>query len=390
MNIGKEVLIKGVNLGGWLLMEGYILGGPNTPEQVFKKRFAKVCGQRALGEFERIFRDNFIREEDFKIIAHIGANTVRVPFNFRLIEKAPFCYSNTGLLYLERALNWAEKYNLKVILDLHAAPGAQNCDWHGDSAGRALLWERRSYQDRTYVLWEKIVDRFKDKSALLGYDILNEPVLGKKSTTILKRFYKEAIKRIRAIDKNHLIFIEGDNWAQRIDFLKDLIADKISVSTHTYQPLSYAFNFTPFLKFPGRIDGVLWDEGRIYRYLEHYYKFSSKYKVRIFVGEFGINWRGGFWGELNWIKAILKAFKDFGFDYTYWTYKAVAQNCFPDGLYQYISDSEYINRPGPEYGWDNYFSLWGNKKQGLAQFLRTKNCTPNKKIISVLRNSFNH
>ena len=388
MRVAKAKAIRGVNLGGWLLMEGYILGGLNISEQTFKKRFINAHGQKALGGFERLFRDNFIREEDFKIIAAMGTNTLRVPFNFRLIEKSPFRYSREGFLYLERIFDWAKKYSLKVILDLHAAPGAQNYDWHSDSAGRALLWENRTYRERTYALWEKIADRFKGNSALLGYDVLNEPVLGKKSTVILKKFYKEIIKRIRAIDKKHIIFLEGDIWAQRIDFLKDLIGDNISVSTHTYQPLKYAFNFIPFMKFPGRIDGINWDKNRIYRYLEPYYKFSCRHKVHIFVGEFGINWRGGFWGELKWLAAMLSAFKDFGFGYTYWTYKAVAQNCFPDGLYQYIPDSKYINRPGPLFGWDNYISLWGKKDQGLARFLRTKNFTPNKAIISVLKKHF--
>ena len=150
--MNKTRPIRGVNLGGWLLMEGYILGSPNIVEQTFKKRFLKENGPGALKEFERLFRDNFIREEDFKNISRMGANAIRVPFNFRLLEKSPFRYSSQGFSYLDKTLKWAQKYKLGVILDLHAAPGAQNCDWHGDSTGRALLWEDKRFQERTYAL----------------------------------------------------------------------------------------------------------------------------------------------------------------------------------------------------------------------------------------------
>jgi aryl-phospho-beta-D-glucosidase BglC (GH1 family) len=275
-----------------------------------------------------------------------------------------------------------------VILDLHAAAGSQNCDWHADSAGRALLWDKKDYQQRTFALWERIVDRFKDEKALVGYDVLNEPVLGPRSITILKKFYQKLIKRIRSIDKKSWIFLEGNTWAQEIDFLKDLIDDNISVSIHTYLPLNYTFNFTPFYKFPGKIEGIAWDRKRIFKYLEPYYKFSLKNKVPIFVGEFGINWRGGFWGELKWLEAILSAYTEFGFGYTYWTYKSIARSMFPDGLYQSITNCKYINREGPILGWETWLEFWSKEKKDIINFWQTKNFTPNKELIAVLRKFF--
>lgn len=379
MSIDKK--IKGVNLGGWLLMEGYILGGRNIPESEFKKEFKKIYGQEELKDFERIFRDNFIKEEDFKNISLMGANSIRVPFNFRLIEKKPFVYSQEGLSYIDRVLSWAEKYNLGVILDLHAACGSQNCDWHSDSQGPALLWEDETYQERTYSLWEEIVNRYKDSSALIGYDVLNEPVISKKDINRLKKFYQKVIRRIKAVDKEHSIFIEGNNWAQDIDFLKDLVEENISISIHTYQPLNYTFNFRPFYKFPGVIDGLLWNSRKMFEYLKPYADFSKRQKVRIYVGEFGINWRGGYWGELEWLESMLKVFEEFGFDYTYWTYKAVSQSSFPDGLYQYIPNNNFIRKEGPTFGWENYLFLWKKDKGKIMDFWQTKNCVANEQII---------
>ena len=390
INMLKNKRLKGVNLGGWLLMEGYILGGRNISESEFKRNFSKIHGAVGLREFERLFRDNFIREVDFKNISEMGANVVRLPFNHRLIETRPFVYSEEGFSYLNQALDWAQKYSLGVILDLHAAPGAQNCDWHSDSDGRARLWENKEYQERTYLLWERIADRFKDKPALIGYDVLNEPVIAKEKIARLKNFYKNALRRIKAVDKGHLIFLEGNLWATQIDFLDELIEDNARLSIHAYEPLSYTFNFTPLRGFPGTINVEKWDKARIHRYLKPYADFARKSKVnRIFAGEFGINWRGGFWGELDWLGSILDFFEGAGFDYTYWTYKAMAGSVFPDGLYQYLPNNNYIRREGPVYGWENYTRLWKTDKDKIVDFWKSERFTPNQKLISLLKRHFN-
>lgn len=384
----KEKRLKGVNLGSWLLMEGYILGGRNIAESQFKESFKRVNGSKALSEFERLFRNNFITEEDFKNIAAIGANAVRIPFNCRLIEKKPFCCSTDKFSYFKKAFSLAHKYKLGIILDLHAAPGAQNEDWHSDCCDKSLFWNKAEYRERACLAWEALINEFKDEPSLVGYDVINEPVIGEKSSDIVKDFYQKAIKRIRAIDKEHTIFLEGDIWGQRIDYLKDLINENICISIHTYQPLNYTFNFTPFYRFPGQIDGVSWDKDRIKRYLEPYHIFSQKNKVRMYVGEFGINWRGGFWGELDYLRAVLMALESFGFDYTYWTYKAIAGHIFPDGIYQYLGNCDYVKREGPVFGWENYIYRWKKEKEKIVDFWQTKNFTPNEKIISVLKEFF--
>ena len=385
MSTGK---IKGVNLGSWLLMEGYILGGKNFGETQFKKRFEKLYGRNSLLEFERLFRDNYIQEIDFKSITAMGANTIRLPFNARLIETRPYSYEEKGFAYLEKALNLADKYGLKVILDMHAAPGAQNYDWHSDSNGKALFWTKKEFRLRTILLWERIIDRFKNKPSLLGYDVINEPVLAGTDIGILKDFYKKAVRAIKTIDRKHEIFLEGENWGKRVEFMADIIEEQVNVSIHTYLPLSFTFNFTPFYKFPGRIEGQLWDKKRVYKYILPYHKFAVKNKVSIFVGEFGIHWRGGFWGELKWLESILKTFEDFGFGYAYWTYKAMAHYAFPDGLYQYVPNSRFIGRDSSVLGWENYLLFWGEHKKEIVDFWQTKNFTPNKGVISVLSKFF--
>ncbi|MCF7869751.1 MAG: glycoside hydrolase family 5 protein [Candidatus Omnitrophica bacterium] len=311
--------IKGINFGSWLLMEGYILGGPNIAESKIKKDFQKKHGKVELEKFERLFRKNFIQKEDFKNIAQTKAKYIRLPFNQKLIEKKPYSYSKTGTQFIKNALDWAAEFNLKIILDLHAARGAQNCDWHGDSTGLANFWQKKAYRNRAIKLWAYLSDKFNRHPGLGGYDLLNEPVTSKDKINLIKDYYKQAISAIKYSDKKNPIFLEGNCWAQQIDFLIDLISENVKISIHAYSPLSYTYNFIKGLSYPGKIEGQQWNKSTIYKYMKPYADFSKKNNVDILVGEFGINWRGGYWGEKKYLDDLLSVFDDYGFGYTYWT-----------------------------------------------------------------------
>lgn len=382
------MIFKGINLGSWLLMEGYILGGRNISESLFKKEFKKVYGKEELEKFESSFRKNYIQQQDFKNIAKLGAKVVRVPFNYRLVESKEFYYDEKGVFILDKVFEWAQEYKLKVILDLHAAAGAQNCDWHGDSTGKALLWQEPIFQERTYQLWETLAFRYKDKKALLGYDVLNEAVIDKKDLAVLKKFYKTVVKTIKAIDKKNIVFIEGNTWAQDIEFLSDILEENVSISIHTYQPIDFTFQFVRGYKYPGIINGEQWNKKKICKYLDRYYKFSKKNKVDIYVGEFGVNFRGNSYGELNYLKDLLSVFDQYGFSSTYWTYKAVAQSTFPDGIYQYNKNPYWIRRQGPIIGWENFYTDWGKKKKEIIESWKTEQFDLNKDLAKVLKEYF--
>jgi endoglucanase len=124
---GKPVHLKGVNFGGWLMMEAYFVYAPSLAQQVFEKEFAKQCGAKALNGLIEKFRDNFITEADFKQVASWGMNCIRLPFHYKVAADVQ------AISYLDQAIVWARKHKVYLILDLHAAYGAQNPDWHSDS-----------------------------------------------------------------------------------------------------------------------------------------------------------------------------------------------------------------------------------------------------------------
>jgi len=384
---GKKVFLRGVNLGGWLMMEGYILHGRNISEKSFKAEMSRRCGKKELDNFTNAFRDNFIKEADFKNIARLDLNCIRLPFNHKLIENQDkkFSINKDGIGLLKKAVSWCKKYGIYCILDMHAAPGCQNHDWHADSDGEMLLWGNKKFRERYFKLWEALAGNFKDEESIAGYNILNEPVIKKDGKKILRPFYEEAVKRIRAIDDKHIIFLEGNIWSQVLEDIGEPFADNLSYSIHFYHPLEFTCNFHKGLRYPGDILGERWDIDTIRKRLKGYYNYSKKRGVPIFAGEFGVNSRcGKCSGELDWVKDVLKCFKEFGFHWTYWTYKAVGNSVCPDGVYQYLANPAWVNRQGPVYGFENYYELWNGHKKDIIESWKTENFTNNKALSNLL------
>jgi len=387
---GKRVRLRGVNLGGWLMMEGYMLFGRNIPERAFRGSFEHALGRDALEEFTHAFRDTFIREEDIAAIKGWGANCVRIPFNYRLIEfeDRPFSLNEEGLKFLNRAVDWCEKYGLYCILDMHAAPGCQNNAWHCDSYGRTELFSNDFNIDRYLRLWHFLAELYKDSSAVAGYDILNEAVIPFHNEAALKELYGRVTKEIRDTDTKHIIFLEGNFWAQRLSFLGKPEDPNTVYSIHTYAPLDFTHNFKIGLHYPGKAYSIVWNKERFEMLARPYRIFAEYNKVPLYMGEFGVNARDGHYGEIQWVDDMLNIFRDNGISWTYWTYKTVANHTFPDGIYRYLDNPPWVNRQGPVFGWETYSSLWPKEKGRMIFSWRTENFTLNEELCGVLKRGF--
>jgi len=378
---GKKIYLRGVNLGGWLMMEGYILHGRNFAEHIFKKEFTRCNDRQELEKFSCLYRKNFIGRLDIQRIKKMKANCVRIPFNYRLIQY------DKRWDYLDNAIGWCRREGIYCILDLHAAPGAQNTDWHSDSDGRALLWKEKRLQRQYLTLWRNIARRYKDEATVAGYDVLNEAVV--KNPQLLGKLYARVVKEIRKVDKNHIIFLEANRWGQQLRPLGKPADKNVAYSIHVYLPINFTFNFQPHLRYPGYIDGKYWDKKRLYNYIKPYRELADKWQVPIYVGEFGINFRSPrYYGELRYLRDLLDCFKQFGFHWTYWTYKAVAGGFYPDGVYQYLPNSPWVKREGPIPGWENFYSLWKKQKNQIAASWKTEKFTENRYISKLLSRYF--
>ena len=358
------------------MMEGYILGGRNIPEHVFKAELAKLYGPAFVAEFTKKFREVFITDQDFTQIKKLGFNCVRLPFNHRLLEEPD------GLEYLQGVVKRIGRAGLQVILDMHAVPGAQNPDWHSDSEGEAVFWQDKKCQEKYFGLWKKLAQTFKDNAAVAGYDIMNEPVT--KEIKLLTEVFQRVVEIIRREGARQTIFLEGHEWGSNIEFIQNIKGDNLAISIHFYQPFNFTFNWLPADKYPDEC----WTKEKLRSMLKNYADFAKQFNLPVFVGEFGVASRCPACGhEFKWVEDVLAIFNEFGWHWTYWTYKSVQGMKFPDGLYQLSDTSGIIGTPAHETGMDNFYQVLKDRREEFFRLWRTDSFKLNERLSKILTGS---
>ena len=212
---GNPFILRGYGLGGWLVPEGYMLHDPGygSPSSIRNQIVELICEENTT-EFFKLYRKNYVRERDIELIAEWGFNSIRLPFHYQFFSPidSPSVFIDDGFRIIDSLLVWCKRNNLYLILDMHCAPGGQNAGNISDSDGAAKLWTIASNQQRTIEIWRHIAEYYANEEWIIGYDLLNEPVLPDGYTnTDLKNLYVQIKTAIREVDPNHIIFIEG-NW----------------------------------------------------------------------------------------------------------------------------------------------------------------------------------
>jgi len=213
----QEIILEGIGLGGWLLMEGYMLhtSGFANAQWEIKEKIENLIGESNSDLFYQAYHENYVRKADIDEIAEWGFNSIRLPFHYNILTPpdSPGVYIEKGFEILDSVLSWCESNQLYLILDMHAAPGGQSDEPISDyNPAFPSLWEDPANQDRTVDIWRKIAERYHDEQWIGGYDLLNEPKwnLGP-NNQLLRDLYVRITDTVRAVDNNHIIFIEG-NW----------------------------------------------------------------------------------------------------------------------------------------------------------------------------------
>jgi aryl-phospho-beta-D-glucosidase BglC (GH1 family) len=217
----NPILLRGVGLGGWMLQEPYmmkVVGGARN-QQEFKSKLEGLIGEERTQEFFDSWLQNFVTEKDVDSIASWGFNSIRLPMHYNLFT-LPIQQENgnentwldKGFDIVDNLLSWCEKNELYLILDLHAAPGGQGYDEaiSDYDPNYPSLWESDLNKQKTVALWGKLAERYKNEEWIGGYDILNETNWNLSGNEI-KELYVQITNAIRVHDQNHILFIEG-NW----------------------------------------------------------------------------------------------------------------------------------------------------------------------------------
>lgn len=305
---GKKLYIVGTNLGNWLNPEGYMFDFKKTNcEWMINDMVCELAGSDFAREFWQAFKDNYITEADIAYIKQTGANTIRLPFNYKLFTREDYMGKNDeteGFKQMDKVIDWCRKYDLHLILDMHDCPGGQTGDNIDNGHGYPWLFESEASQQLFCQIWQKIASRYKDEPVILGYELMNEPIATMFSDSLraalnakLEPLYKRATKAIREVDLNHIILLGGAQWNGNFEPFSDWKFDnKIMYTCHRYggEPTKAA------------IQSII--------------DFRDKTKLPMYMGEIGHN-------TDQWQADFCATMKKVNIGYTFWPYKKIDGSC---------------------------------------------------------------
>jgi endoglucanase len=297
---GKPFIMRGTNLGNWLMPEGYMFkfSKTNSPKLI-NEAITELIGPAEASLFWDKYLHTYIQEADIHYLKSIGVNSIRIPFNYRLFTSEDYLGANDpnrGFELLDKAIGWCKKEGIYVILDMHAAPAGQTGDNIDDGYGYPFLFKSETARKQTAAIWRRIADHYKNETTVIGYDLLNEPIAtyfdANDLNPHLEPTFKEITAAIREVDKNHIIILGGAQWDS---------------------------NFKPF--------GQPFDPKLVYQFhkywtkptkevIQDYIDFRDKYNVPIYCGETGENTDG-------WVDTFKNVLEQNHIGWHYWPYKKI-------------------------------------------------------------------
>jgi endoglycosylceramidase len=290
-------------------------------------------------------------ESDYATIASWGFNAVRLPISWENIEPQAGVYNDSYLQKVDQDVAWAEQYGIYVVLDMHqmcwssqfascngrfsagfpkwAVSGYSDNDtgmqlmihafFYGlGPNGTAPSPSNPSMQQRFFAVWKYVASRYRDDSAIAGYDVLNEPTANFNNwwvdhmfpSTILPSFYTNVIDAIRSVDPYHICLWEGeDNVSDPTSIVPP--RPNIVYSPHYPQSSMYSYDGTSARAIVQQIVSL-----------------SQKWNVPVFIGEWGMLADAP--GVVQYINDSLSLYDTYSFSAAWWDY---AKTTWPMDLY---------------------------------------------------------
>ena len=293
--------------------------------------------------------DTFITESDFAVIRSWGADHVRVPIDYELLEDKNGYPVESGYERLEKTIGWCRQNGLHMILDLHKTAGF-SFDPNEKEGG---FFTSEAYQERFYRLWESIAARFGKNADMLSFELLNE-VTEKEYGKTWNRIASECIRRIRAIAGDIHILV-GGYWHNSAAAVKDIdvpFDEHIVYNFHCYEPLIFTHQGAYWMEtmdrsfripvsasfgeladatqkmLGGSLSGVenypseeKLSSAYFERFMAEAVSVAEKKNVPLYCGEYGVIDLASPEDALSWYRMINGAFQKYGIGRAAWSYR---------------------------------------------------------------------
>ncbi|KAL0284689.1 UNVERIFIED_CONTAM: Glucan 1,3-beta-glucosidase [Sesamum angustifolium] len=264
----------------------------------------------------------YIVEDDFKFIKENGLNAVRIPVGWWIASDPlpPKPYVPGSLHALDNAFSWAEKYDIKIIIDLHAAPGSQNGAEHSSSRDGSLEWGTDGTIQQTVGVIEFLAARYADSSSLYAMELINEPNSSGVSLDNLTKYYQAGYDAVRKHSQTAYVVMSNRLGTsvepmELFGFANRLMGSVIDV--HNYPYYNPALTNVTVQKFIEYINNDLAEQVK---------QLTTSNGPPIFVGEWVAEWQLTNTSKEDYQRYAAAQLKVFGraqFGWAYWTLKNV-------------------------------------------------------------------
>ena len=376
-SLNETITLKGCNLGNWLQLEMWMFSYADkgyADQYEFIKTLEDRFGRQDAEYLMDIYRSNWIKNSDFDIIKSFGMNTVRLPFDYKLLmgsDSEPFSLKKDAWEWLDHTIKMAKERNLYVILDMHGAPGRQSGMDHSGRVGYNKLWSNKGYQKQTAWLWNQISKRYKDEPTVAAYDLLNEPWGSDEKN--LKKVVLECYRGIRENNDNHIVIFPGHTSG--IDFYENIRSvnlDNVIYTMHFYPGFFGWGSPEPYIHAQFIKEGLpIWKE-----------KMES-FNSPLLIGEFNVVLKKAGGGEM--MRRYYDYCESLNWPATMWSYKVLNENGgIGEGSWGMVTNENKLADIDLTYATKNEIAQWfesfGTMKYSIDEDLRYWLTTSNQTV----------
>ncbi len=290
-------------------------------------------------------KNSRLKREHVKELKSMGANLVRVIVEVSKNDSAKYKISPSDATFLRNVVDYCSENDISVVVALEIQPAGDKADY----------WLNDDVKSQVGVIWQELASLNKGNKTIVGFDLLNEPVLPQ----IVKAFNKDIwrdwavswISKIREVDASRTVIFEVEPWALPSGFanLKPLNFKNVVYSFHSYSPQKLTHQgingYKLGINYPINEDTGfqkdVWNFTRLENLFSSVVKFKNAYNVPIYVGEFSIINYADLKSRVKYMTDSIDLFSLNNFSWTYHAYKE-----WKGWDPEYISGETYILQSG--------------------------------------------
>ena len=372
-NNNGNYVIRAINAGNWMVQEPYMMQmtGFAETQHAIKSFVEGLVGTDKTKQWYDAWHKNFMSKADIDSIASWGYNSIRLPMHYNMytlpIELEPDSGKQTwlteGFDLTDSIIKWCTARSIYVILDLHATPGGQGREASISDYDtlKPSLWESQLNRKKTISLWKMLAARYGHNPWVGGYDLINETCWSfstknkgwdETENIPLMKLMTDLTNAIRQVDQKHIVFVEGNSFANNYAGLTPKWDNNMAYSFHKY------WNNT--------------DESS----LNFIFQIRDWQNAPIWLGETGEN-------SNYWFTKCRELLESHNIGWSWWPLKKFGGINSPFSIkvtdgYQKILD--YGNKTGAKPSADEAFAAL----MGVAEGLKIQNLGFNKDVIDAM------